>query len=185
MIINNSRAFLKTIIIAGLFWFGSAMVSESNAQNGGNLSLNSEELFDFWIGAWAVSWDEGNGQVGNGLNVVEKILDDTVIRETFRILEGNQKGFKGTSISVYNPQIGQWKQAWADNSGGYFDFTGDTDGDKRIFRTDVRELDDGRRMVQRMVFYDITQDSLMWDWEASYDGGETWTLNWRIRYERI
>lgn len=143
------------------------------------------EYFDFWIGEWEVSWDEGDGKVGRGINIVEKTLDGTVIQENFRITEGQQSGFKGTSISVYQQRFERWKQAWADNNGGYFDFTGESDGEKRIFRTEVRELPDGRKLVQRMVFYDITENSLMWDWEASYDGGETWTLNWRISYRRI
>lgn len=153
------------------------------AQTSGD-SLAPDEYFDFWIGEWDVSWDEGEGNIGRGINVVQKILGGTVIQENFRITEGGQSGFKGTSISVYQQRFERWKQAWADNNGGYFDFTGEADADKRIFRTDVQELADGRMLVQRMVFYDITNDSLMWDWEASYDGGETWELNWRIRYLR-
>ncbi|PWN05469.1 hypothetical protein DDZ15_14375 [Rhodohalobacter mucosus] len=148
-------------------------------------SPEPEELFDFWVGEWNVSWDEGDGSKGRGINIVEKTLDGTVIQENFSITEGQQSGFKGTSISVYQQRFERWKQAWADNNGGYYDFTGDLDGEKRIFRTEMRELPDGRRLMQRMVFYDIAEDSLMWDWEASYDGGETWTLNWRIRYNRI
>ena len=143
-----------------------------------------EDYFDFWVGEWDVSWDEADGNVGRGINVVEKTLDGTVIQENFRITEGQQRGFMGISISVYQQRFERWKQAWADNNGGYFDFTGEMDGKKRIFRTEMRELPDGRKLMQRMVFYDITEDSLMWDWEASYDGGETWTLNWRIHYKK-
>jgi hypothetical protein len=133
--------------------------------------LEPEEYFDFWVGEWEVTWDEGDGKIGKGINLIEKTLDGKVIQENFRITEGQQKGFKGTSFSVYQPRFERWKQAWADNSGGYFDFTGKTDGNKRIFQTEVFELEDGRRFTQRMVFYDIKEDSLMWDWEASNDGG--------------
>ncbi len=144
-----------------------------------------ETYFDFWVGNWEVSWDEGDGQIGKGTNLIEKTLDGQVIQENFRILEGNQAGFKGTSLSVYNPQTQTWKQAWADNQGGYFDFTGITENDQRIFQTMERELADGRKMIQRMRFYDITEKSLMWDWETSFDGGETWALAWRINYSKI
>jgi hypothetical protein len=147
--------------------------------------LEPEEYFDFWVGEWEVSWDEGDGEMGYGTNIIEKTLDGMVIQENFRITEGGQKGFKGTSISVYQPRFDRWKQAWADNQGGYYDFLGKTDGNKRIFQTDVFELEDGREFTQRMVFYDITENSMTWDWEASEDGGDTWTLNWRIFYERI
>ncbi len=107
-----------------------------------------------------------------------------VLQENFQILEGQSKGFIGGSISVFQPQTNTWKQAWADNQGGYFDFTGAFDGDKRIFKTQPREVN-GQTIVQRMVFYDISNDSFTWDWELSNDGGSTWNLNWRINYERI
>lgn len=147
--------------------------------------LDPKEYFDFWIGKWEVSWDEGDGKTGRGTNIIEKSLDETVIQENFKILEGQNKGFKGTSISVYQTKFDRWKQAWADNNGGYFDFTGKLDGNKRIFQTEIRELEDGKQFIQRMVFYDITKDSLTWDWESSNDGGKTWTLNWRIHYKRM
>lgn len=146
---------------------------------------NPETYFDFWVGNWEVTWDEGDGKHGKGTNLIEKTLDGAVIQENFRILEGNQTGFKGTSLSVYNPQTQIWKQAWADNQGGYFDFTGITENDQRIFQTVERELQDGRKIIQRMRFYDIEENSLTWDWESSFDGGENWTLAWRIFYKKM
>lgn len=150
-----------------------------------NAQPEPENYFDFWVGEWEVSWDEGEGRVGKGINTIEKILDEAVIQENFRILEGQNAGFKGTSISVYQKRFETWRQAWADNQGGYFDFRGNIEGDKRIFQTTDRNMGDGSTMTQRMVFYDINKDSFTWDWEASKDGGETWTLNWRIQYKRI
>lgn len=156
---------------------------ETFAQNATE-DLEPQEYFDFWVGKWEVSWEEGDG-MGRGINHIEKTLDGTVIQENFRILEGGNEGFKGTSISVYQSRFERWKQAWADNNGGYFDFTGTIDGEKRIFQTEIFEREDGSRVTQRMVFYNITDDSMTWDWESSADGGETWTLNWRIFYERM
>lgn len=146
--------------------------------------LEPQEYFDFWVGKWEVSWEEGDG-MGHGTNHIEKTLDGTVIQENFRILEGRNEGFKGTSISVYQPRFERWKQAWADNSSGYYDFTGKIDGEKRIFQTETVDRGDGLPFTQRMIFYEITENSMTWDWESSEDGGETWTLNWRIFYKRM
>jgi len=148
-------------------------------------SLDPENYFDFWLGKWEVSWEEANGTAGRGTNHIYTILNDKVLLENFEILEGNNKGFKGKSMSVYQPARECWKQAWADNNGGYYDFTGIFTDEKRIFQTEVNELPDGRRFVQRMVFYDISEDSFTWDWESSQDGGKNWSLNWRIFYERL
>ncbi len=140
--------------------------------------------FDFWVGKWALTWDEGNGSVGKATNNIVKILDDKVIQENFEVLEGAQKGFKGTSISVYNPKTKQWHQAWADNQGSYFDFTGDIEGDKKIFKTRTIEKE-GKKITQRMVFYNIQKERMTWDWESSSDGGESWKLLWRINYKKV
>lgn len=148
-------------------------------------TLEPAQYFDFWVGVWNVEWEQADGERGKGTNTITKTLDDVVIREEFRVHEGTFAGMKGTSISVYNPQPGQWKQAWADNQGGFLSFTGAMEGEKRIFQTEVVELEDGRRFTQRMVFYNITEKSITWDWETSNNGGESWALNWRIFYTRM
>jgi hypothetical protein len=35
-----------------------------------------------------------------------------------------------------------------------------------------------------MVFTDVKRDSFNWRWEATTDGGKTWTLAWRLAYKR-
>ena len=52
-----------------------------------------------------------------------------------------------------------------------------------MFQTAVVEKGD-KKIQQRMVFYDITEKSMTWDWEISSDGGDTWKLQWRIFYEK-
>ena len=145
-----------------------------------SLKVQDSTLFDFWIGNWDLTWTNSQGQIERGTNHIEKILDGKVIRENFSFASGT---FKGTSISVYNPAKQTWHQAWADTQGSYFDFVGDAEGEKRIFKTHIKERD-GQKIIQRMVFYDIKSDSLKWDWEISKDGGLTWQLQWRINYVR-
>lgn len=170
--------------IVGAIMLLNIGISQSYGQQSVD-ELKPEAYFDFWVGNWEASWKEKGDTMGRGTNSIEKMLDGTVIQEHFQILEGQNEGFKGTSISVYQKQQNTWRQAWADNQGGYYDFTGKIDGDKRIFQTKVVEMGDGKELTQRMVFYDITEDSMTWDWESSEDGGESWTLNWRIFYKRM
>ena len=141
--------------------------------------------YDFWIGHWNVTWDEGEGKVGKGINIIESTTGGKVIRENFKITKGQSKGFKGTSISVFNGSSGTWKQAWADSNGGYFDFTGGSDEKGNpTFINAVRQTDTSA-VVQRMVFRNIREDAFTWDWEGSKDGGKTWTLNWQINYSKM
>lgn len=141
-------------------------------------SAQDSTLFDFWVGEWEASWKNSDGTIAYGKNSITKILDDKVILENFT----DEKGYKGTSISVYNKQKKTWHQGYADNQGIYYNFIGEVSGDKRIFRTPTKEVD-GKLMTQRMVFYDITGKSMTWDWELSKDGGKTWELQWRIHYK--
>lgn len=143
-----------------------------------------ETYFNFWLGKWEATWDEGDGKKGKGVNYIHTTLDGKVLQENFEVTEGQNKGFKGKSFSVYNPRKNEWKQAWADNQGGYFDFTGAKDGELRMFQTAVFEKGD-KKIVQRMVFKNITKDSMTWDWESSVDGGKTWKLSWRIQYKKV
>ncbi|HMG90901.1 MAG TPA: hypothetical protein VK589_12625 [Chryseolinea sp.] len=140
--------------------------------------------FDFWVGKWEGSWTESDGKIGRGTNTITRTLDNTVIQENFKVDEGTSKGYLGTSISVYNPQKKTWHQGYADNQGSYFNLIGERQGDRRIFRTEMIQRGE-KRIFQRMVFYDITENTMVWDWESTQDGGKTWTLNWRINYKRI
>jgi hypothetical protein len=164
---------MKTIFIFAI----TLSFSISNAQP---QSLQDSTLFDFWVGHWSLTWTGADGKTEKGSNHIVKILDQKVIQENF---EDSKDSFKGTSLTVYNPRKKSWHQAWADNQGGYFDFVGSVDGDKRIFSTQIKEV--GSAMViHRMVFHDIKTNTFTWDWQQSHDGGKSWTLQWRIYYER-
>ncbi|MEO0332936.1 MAG: hypothetical protein AAF223_14845 [Bacteroidota bacterium] len=144
-----------------------------------------ENLFDFWVGEWELTWTDAQGNSKKGYNRIVKILDEQVIQENFEAVPASEgtTAFKGMSLSVYNPRSKQWHQAWADSQGGYYDFTGQFEGDKRMFVTTVTNQQ-GKEVELRMVFRDIAQDAFIWDWESSTDGGKTWNLNWQIHYQR-
>jgi len=55
-------------------------------------------------------------------------------------------------------------------------------GNKMILSREV-ETKKGT-IMQRMVFYNITDKSFDWNWEASVDHGKNWQLNWMIHYSR-
>lgn len=136
--------------------------------------------FDFWLGKWKANWVDQQGNEGSGTNEIKLIAGDKVLLEDFKILEGSSKGYRGTSISVFNPLTSTWHQTWMDNQGGNIIFTGAQKGEEKIFQT---QLISGKR--SKMVFSNIEKDSFMWDWESTEDGAKTWNLNWRIYYTRI
>ena len=133
--------------------------------------------FDFWIGSWELSWPKDS----KGYNLVTKILDDKVVLESF---DGRPATpLVGRSLSVYDAKADVWRQTWVDNQGGYLDFEGGMQPDGRMVLSREAERD-GKRFLQRMVWFDIGTDGFTWHWERSDDGGETWKLVWPIQYRR-
>ena len=132
--------------------------------------------FDFWLGDWDLTW----GEAGKGTNRITAVLDNRVIQEQF---DGTPSTpLQGLSVSAYNTQLGKWQQTWVDNSGSYLDFVGEfADGKMILSREAVLE---GKPIQQRMVWHNITELALDWNWERSEDGGETWQVMWHIRYQR-
>ncbi len=142
--------------------------------------------FDFWVGEWDLTWPGEQtggeeGSQGRGVNRVSKKFGDCVIEENFSTSDGR---FFGHSVSVYDSNAGIWRQTWVDSSGSYLSFTGEFDGEKLTLRTEPVEREDGEVAVNRMVFSEISDSSLKWDWQGSKDGGSTWVDLWNISYTR-
>ena len=145
----------------------------------GKCSSDEYRQFDFWIGHWDLSWGKGE-TAGTGTNIITAELDDCVIEENFT--SHDAQPFVGHSLSVYNPTDQLWRQTWVDNNGGYLDFEGGPDGDRMILSREANK--DGKTFLQRMVWYNIEDDSLDWNWERSVDSGVTWEVLWKIHYRR-
>ncbi|MFN8345386.1 MAG: hypothetical protein U0X91_10295 [Spirosomataceae bacterium] len=139
--------------------------------------------FDFWVGDWDLMWYGQDSVKLYGENRIEKIWNGTALQENFIGLTGNTKGYEGKSFSIYNAAQKQWQQTWIDNTYSYIPFIGGRDGATFYFQN-TRVGPKGRKMIEKMVFYDIKPGSFVWDWKASVDDGATWTLNWQIFYTR-
>ncbi len=135
--------------------------------------------FDFWLGDWDLTWEGGAGS-----NNITRILNGRVIQERFSASPTgpNDTPLHGLSVSVFDPANGQWRQTWVDNDGNYLDFAGAYADGKLTLSTERRA--DGPPNNYRMVFYNISDQSLDWDWERSADWGQSWELLWRIHYQR-
>lgn len=129
---------------------------------------------DFWLGDWSCAWEGGRGR-----NRITKEMDDRVVVERFESLDPER--WSGMSLSVFDEGQG-WRQTWVDSTGNYWAFRGAVDAEGSSFS--VSEVEDGREVEKRMVFFDIEADKFRWRWERSMDGGATWESLWTIDYQR-
>ena len=141
-----------------------------------------QKQLDFWLGDWDLTWPgENGGAPGHGTNSIKRVLDGCVIQENFS--GQSSMPLRGTSVSTFDARAGKWKQTWVDNEGGYLDFAGEFSNGQMILQREATRPD-GTRIVQRMVWKNITTNELDWSWEASSDAGKTWQVNWPIHYKR-
>lgn len=142
------------------------------------MTISPEELperreFDFWLGEWDARW-----QGGHGTNTVTAELGGTVLLERFDGRPGTE--LRGLSVTVYDAVENLWRQAWADSTGGYLDFTGGRIEGGMELRRSAR-LD---TPPFRMRFLDIRADSFTWRWERWNEADSSWDEQWRIDYAR-
>ena len=174
--------FRRTILFA-LALIGSfpLCLARMTAASPDTCSIPEQKQFDFWVGEWDLTWPgQKDGEVGHGTNAITRIMDGCVVQENFS--GGDSMHLRGMSLSTFDAKSGRWKQTWIDNEGGYLDFVGEfKDGQMILQREAIRS---GTKILQRMVWKNITANQLDWSWESSKDNGKSWQVNWPIHYKR-
>jgi hypothetical protein len=137
---------------------------------------------DFWVGDWDLEFDAGGGQVGHATNhVTRDEFGGCVIAEHF---VQPDIGYKGASWSSYDGQTGQWRQTWVDNEGAVFVLVGGpVAGQAYAFELKTVDVRGPTKVFKRMIWQDVTPDSLTWRWQALEPDG-SWKDQWVLRYKR-
>ncbi|MBK7554460.1 MAG: hypothetical protein IPI55_07640 [Flavobacteriales bacterium] len=139
-------------------------------------TMDPTTQFDFWVGTWDLAWDGGKGT-----NTITKELNGHVVHEHFH--DPTAK-YSGESWSVWDAPTKQWKQTWVDTDGNYMAFEGGVVGDRMELSMRMPDKETGILYLWRMVFFNITPNSMDWEWKRSADDGKTWEVKWAIRYVR-
>ena len=173
---------IRTLLTAGIG--ALALSCAALAQDTAPCSDPSFRQLDFWVGDWDLSWDNADGSQGNGRNQISRDeYGDCVIYERF---SGGANS--GMSVSTYHQPTAVWRQTWVDNTGGYFSLSGGpVDRDGVRFELRNTRLSDAEPQL-RMIWEDVTPDSLVWRWQqlaADADPDmDNWEDRWVIRYRR-
>lgn len=139
------------------------------------------QQFDFWIGQWDVTPWAGVAAPGQppGFNDVHPILEKCVVFENWK----GPTGGEGKSFNYYDTNLGKWRQIWMSDSGSALDYTGEfRDGAMRF--TGWTLGSQGQRVEQKLTFTPVDANTVRQTFEASSDGGKTWTVTFDGRYVR-
>ena len=141
--------------------------------------------FDFDIGTWkthlrrlthpltgSTTWVEYEGTT-----VVRKVWSGRANLAELEA-EGPDGHLEVLSLRLYNPQSRQWSLNSANVKGGAISVP--TVGDFRSGRGEFYDWEEvnGRMILVRNVWKDITADSCTFEQAFSDDGGKTWEVNW-------
>ena len=94
-------------------------------------------------------------------------------------------GFVGMSLRLYNPHTRQWSIYWAGNQTGTLDppVVGSISNGAGVF--EGRDVLDGRPIVVRFTWSEITKMGARWEQAFSPDEGRTWEKNWVMVMTRM
>ena len=141
--------------------------------------------FDFEIGTWktqlkrlvrpltgSTTWVELEGTT-----VVRKVWEGRANLAELK-LDTADGPVHVLSLRLYNPQARQWSLNTANASSGTLSVP--TVGEFKDGRGEFydQEVFDGRTILVRNVWSDITADSCRFEQSFSDDGGKTWEVNW-------
>jgi hypothetical protein len=148
--------------------------------------------FDFEVGNWKIhlkrmlhplsgskEWVEFDGT-----SVTRKVWDGRSQLEEFET-NGATGKVEGLTLRLYNPQSRQWSLYWANGKDGILGIP--TVGEFKNGRGEFfdQEPINGRMVLVRFVWSEITPNSAHFEQSFSEDGGKSWEVNWITDQTRV
>lgn len=173
------------ILVAVIGWQPS--LAQSDAQ-----PSDQQHAFDFHFGTWrthilsrrsaasgATTWAKMTGTVidqplWNGRANLEKIE-----------ASGSGSHFQGVTLFLYQPKSGQWSQQFAGSDDGIMDepMYGEFKDGRGVFYGWASSQ--GKRVLERDVWSNITPSSYHFEIASSADGGKTWVTGFIAQLTRL
>lgn len=133
--------------------------------------------FDFWVGDWDVF--NTNGQKV-GTNMIQSFSAGCGVMENWTASVG---GSDGKSINYYDATTGKWYQHWIGSGGGALRYEGNfKDGAMRFEGFTVGQ--DGKKILNKLTFFKLDENTVRQLAETSADDGKTWTTTYDFKYVR-
>ena len=144
------------------------------------LYQSESRQFDFWIGEWSVFPSQAPpGQAPKvGENKVERISEGCGLLENWKSPSDN-----GKSINYFDKNIGKWFQYWIGSRGEVLRYEGEFKENKMRFEG-ISITRDGKKVMNRLTFFKIDENTVRQFAEVSSDEGKTWQVSYDFRYEK-
>jgi BNR/Asp-box repeat protein len=148
--------------------------------------------FDFELGTWRTHLTRLEHPLSgstrwityDGTSVISKVWGGRANLVELEV-DGPGGHLEGLSLRLYNPAARQWSLNFANRASGVL--SQPTIGEFKDGRGEFYDQEpfQGRAILVRNVFTDITPDSYRFEQAFSDDGGKTWELNWIATDTRV
>jgi hypothetical protein len=200
MNLQHVRAYLvvSTLVAILLPLPGLAQQSSDAAKSGVQPAAtehDGQHDFDFEIGTWKIHLKRLDGRlVGStkwvefdGTSVTRKVWDGRANLEEFETDSPAGGHIEGLTLRLYDPKTRQWSLYWATSKSGALGAP--TIGEFKNGRGEFFDTEpsgpNGRSILVRFVWSDITPNSAHFEQSFSDDGGKTWEVNWITDQTRV
>jgi len=150
--------------------------------------------FDFEIGTWKIHLKRLDHRLTgsttwvefDGTSVTRNVWDGRADLEELEV-DSPTGHIEGMTLRLYDPQTHQWSLYWATSKSGAMGPP--TIGEFKNGRAEFFDTEpsgpNGRAILVRFVWSDITPNSAHFEQSFSDDGGKTWEVNWITDQTRV
>jgi hypothetical protein len=155
---------------------------------------DGQKDFDWAIGSWKIhlkrltkplsgstTWVEFEGT-----SVCRKVWDGRANMDEFKAVDPISKSeILGLTLRLYDPKAKQWNLNWVNVNVGKISIP--TIGSFKNGRGEFYDMEEyqGRMILVRYIWSNITPNSAHFEQSFSTDGGKTWEVNWITDQERV
>lgn len=140
------------------------------AAAGGPCAAAEYRQFDFWVGDWEVTQ---NGEPA-GTNSIHPVHGGCALRENWQ--GTGEGGISGSSFNIYDQARGRWHQTWVDSSGSLLLLDGSLVDGSMVLTGQWPTREGSGQATHRITWTPNADGSVRQLWEASKDGGSTWSV---------
>lgn len=153
--------------------------------------------FDFEVGSWKIHLKRLQSRLTgsttwvefDGTSVTRKVWDGRADLEEFET-DSATGHIEGLTLRVYNPQTHQWSLYWANSKDAslgqsMLPMVGEFKNGRGEFFDQEPSGPNGKFILVRFIWSDITPNSAHFEQSYSDDGGKTWEVNWITDQTRV
>ena len=183
------RYFLLSALIFVVYAAGAVAQTDSGVAKAQTTAekRDGQRDFDFELGSWKIHLKRLQQRLSgsttwvefDGTSITRKVWDGRANLEEFEV-DSPTGHIEGLTLRLYDPQTHQWSLYWATSKSGTIGPA--TIGEFKNGRGEFFDTEpsgpNGRAILVRFIWSDITPNSAHFEQSYSDDGGKTWEVNW-------